>query len=148
MAVPGLVPDPALGGGGLTPGRYFSRLGAVPLERAAGSMHRAAAKVVGSCDVGVATAGLAVWIDASSIDHRYVLEITGGDELQGPRTAELQTGGHVVPWSAIGAGPGARIGVRVVVRDPAGRIVETVPSDGVERRLALPDSPGASAWTA
>ena len=148
VAAPGVVPDPSLGGGGLTPGRYFSRLGAVPLERPAGSMHRATARVVGSCDVGVATAGLAVWIDVSSTEHRYVLEVTGGDDLQGVRTAEVRTGGDVVPWRAIGAGPGVRIGVRVIVRDQAGRIVETVPSDGVERQLALPDSLGASAWTA
>ena len=148
VAAPGVVPDPSLGGGGLTPGRYFSRLGAVPLERPAGSMHRATARVVGSCDVGVATAGLAVWIDVSSTEHRYVLEVTGGDDLQGVRTAEVRTGGDVVPWRAIGAGPGVRIGVRVIVRDQAGRIVETVPSDGVERQLALPDSLGAPAWTA
>jgi len=148
VAAPGLVPDLELGGGGLSPGRYFSRLGAVPLERPAGSMHRATAKVVGSCDVGVAMAGLAVWVDASSTDHRYLLEITGGDDLQCLRTAELEAGGYVVPWSAIGAGPGARIGVRVIVRNHAGRIVETVPADGVERRILLPDRVGASAWTA
>ncbi len=147
VAAPGIV-DAALADGGITAGRYFSRLGAVPLERPAGSMHRASAAVVGACDVGVAAAGLSVWIDVRSSAHRFELEVTGGDELQGMRTVELEAGGHVVPWSAIGAGPGARIGVRVVVRDQAGRIVETVPSDGVERRLALPDGLGAAAWTA
>jgi hypothetical protein len=149
VAAPGVVPDPSLGGSGPTPGRYFSRLGAVPLERPAGAMHRATVSVIGTCDVGVTMAGLAVWIDAGSAPgYRYELEVTGGGELQGVQTAELRTGGHVVPWGAIAAEPGGRIGVRVVVRDGAGRIVETVPSDGVERRLALPDDIGASAWTA
>ena len=147
VAVPGVVQDPSPRAGALPAGRYFSRLGAVPLERPAGSMHRASARVVSSCEVGVATAGLVLWVDVSVRGHRCVLEVTGGDNLQGVRTAETAAGGHIVPWSALGAGPGARIGVRLVVRDEAGRIVETVPSDGVERRLALPDL-GASAWTA
>ena len=128
-------------------GRYFARLGAVPLERPARSMHRMSASVVMACDVGVSSEGLALWIDASATGHAFTLELTSGDH-QEARRVEVAAGGLVVPWDAMGVGPGSRVGVRLVVRDPSGRIVETVPSDGVERRLALPDSPGIAAWTA
>jgi hypothetical protein len=120
----------------------------VPLERPAGSMHRASARVVTGCEVGVATAGLAIWVDASADGHSFVLETTAEDDLTGSRTAELHPGRVVVPWSQLGSGPGGRLSLRVVVRDAAGRIVETVPADGVARRLALPDGLGAAAWTA
>ncbi len=130
-------------------GRFFDRLGAVPLERPAGSMHRTSARVVAACDVGVTAGGLVLWIDAPHQQgHVFELEVTGGDAAQAPRSLNVQPGGFVVPWSEAGSGSEARIGVRLVVRDTAGRIVETVPLDGVERQLSVPDLTGAATWTA
>ncbi|MGE3471983.1 MAG: hypothetical protein AB7O28_16640, partial [Vicinamibacterales bacterium] len=51
-------------------------------------------------------------------------------------------------WDAIQAVPGEVVRVRVVARDAAGRVLETVPADGIGRRLAIPDAGGAGAWTA
>ena len=147
-AAPGIVSGPCEDASPQLAGRYFERLGAVPLERPAGSMHRTSAAVVRACDVGVSTDGLVLWIDAPAQGHTFVVEVKGDDDAPGLRTAAIRTGGGVVPWSVLGTGPGRRIGLRVVVRDGSGRIVETVPADGVERRLALPDRLGVSGWTA
>ncbi|HUV33010.1 MAG TPA: hypothetical protein VMW31_05515, partial [Devosiaceae bacterium] len=144
VAAPGVVAEP--GAAHAVVSQFFERLGAVPLERPAGSMHRAAARVVAACDIGVVRAGLVLWIDADAPGHRFSLEATSeGNVLH---TAEVGLGGVVVPWGALGSGPGSRFGLRVVVRAPSGRIVETVPSDGVERRVAVPDSHGINVWTA
>ncbi|MEP7116280.1 MAG: glycoside hydrolase family 57 protein, partial [Acidobacteriota bacterium] len=142
LAAPGFVTIPGDGAISRAGGRFFARLGAVPLERPAGAMHRATARVVVGCEVGVSKDGLALWIDTAATDHIFVLEATGdadGDSVPGVRSSTVAPGGVVVPWPDLGAGPGSRLGVRLVVRDPSGRIVETVPADGVERRLALPD---------
>ncbi len=146
-AVPGAVGTPA--DPRQLKGRFFERLGAVALERPAGSMHRASARVVAACDVGVAADGLALWIDAPGDGYAFVLEVTSGEGTPGPLLAvDVRSGGLVVPWGTIGGGTSASLGVRIVVRDAAGRIVETVPADGVERRLTLPDRAGAAIWTA
>ncbi len=144
-AVPGFVAEPA--GIGVAPaGRYFARLGAVPLERPAGSMHRTSASVVGACDVGFTTAGLVVWIDAPEAStYNFAVEASADGAAY---TAEVPAGGVVVPWHVIQVRPGIRFGLRLVVRNQAGRIVETVPADGVERQVAVPDGLGAGAWTA
>ena len=145
VAVPGRVDGPEASKA--WSGRFFERLGAVPLERPAGSMHRASARAITACDIGVVAAGLVLWIDAPAAPaHTFALESTAEGGLA--HTAEVGPGGVVVPWTALGSGPGGRLGLRVVVRDAIGRIAETVPSDGVERRVAVPDSLVVSAWTA
>ena len=148
MAAPGLVGDASVATPGVVSdqGRYFDRLGAVPLERPAGAMHRATARVVVGCDVGVHRDGLALWIDTSTPGYTFTLEVSQGES--GQRDIALEPGGQLVPWAAIGTRPAEPLGLRLVVRDGSGRIVETVPGDGVARRLELPDGFEMAAWTA
>ncbi len=142
-ATPGFVDEPDSGSAA---GRFFARLGAVPLERPAGSMHRTSARVVAACEVGIGATGLAIWIDApDATSHTFAIEAVVGDQRY---TAEVATGGAVVPWTALGGRPEWRLGLRVVVRDSSGHIVETVPADGVERRIAVPDGLSVGGWTA
>jgi hypothetical protein len=66
-----------------------------------------------------------------------------------PRTRTLKPAVRTeVPWADLGAGPGDILRLRVVARDAAGRIVETVPADGLARRVELPAVADAAVWTA
>ncbi len=122
----------------------FNRLGAAPLERPSGAMHRVD-RTVTRCDVGATSAGLAVWLDAPG-GATAELEVTAE---AGPSTRQpVRTDGRTdVPWTALGLAPGGAARLRVVVRDAGDRVLTTVPADGLGRRG---ETPGAAAtlWTA
>ena len=45
-----------------------------------------------------------------------------------------------VSWTALGARPGDDLFLRIVVRDRTGQVCQTVPADGVDRILEVPDA--------
>ena len=54
--------------------------------------------------------------------------------------------GHV-PWTAVDGQAGDAIRLRLVARDAAGRIVQTVPADGTDRLLIVPSGDlGGQHW--
>lgn len=121
---------------------HFERLGAVPLERPSGAMHRVAGGLVARCEVGATEDAFVVWCDVVA-GHAAWLEDTDAG-----RAVALADGGRTdVPWEPMAVAPGATRRVRVVVRDGAGRVVATVPADGLGRRV---ERPGAlrNTWTA
>jgi hypothetical protein len=127
---------------------YFDRLGAAPLERAAGSMHRVGRSAITRCDAGATTDGLVLWVEAAEGVSLMVesLSLESGATLV---TCEFPSGRADVPWTSLGAEPGTVARLRIVARDAAGRIVETVPADGLARRVELPAVVvGAAVWTA
>ena len=123
-------------------GSFFDRLGATPLERTAGAMHRVDAGVVLRCDLGAAPDGLAVWC-LTARAASLTLEVGSGPDA---RTWALRTGRTDIAWRDLGAAPGGEVRVRVVVRDEAQRVLATVPADGLGRRVDVPGDLGP--WTA
>jgi len=124
---------------------YFGRLGATPVERAAGSMHRAGQSSVTRCEAGDGVDGLVLLVTTTS-DNLLTAEVATG-----PGTAlefAVGSGRSVVPWEAVGASAGAQFRLRVVIRDDSGRIVETIPGDGLGRRMRRRAASEARAWTA
>ncbi len=126
---------------------YFERLGAAPLERTAGSMHRVGGSVLGRCDVGASPAGLVFWVERSA-EVAATVEVSALAVGSAPVTAELSADRAEIRWADLGAAPGDVVRLRVVARDAAGRIVETVPADGLARRVELPVVTSAAVWTA
>ncbi|MEZ5290112.1 MAG: glycoside hydrolase family 57 protein [Vicinamibacterales bacterium] len=127
-------------------GGYFGRLGWVGLERPAGSMSRGTERRVRACEVAATDAAL--WAEAAFDGAaRVSLEMT---TLDGRAAAVDGAPGQPLElrWDAVQAVAGEVVRVRVVARDSVGRILETVPADGIGRRLAVPDAGGASVWTA
>jgi hypothetical protein len=52
-----------------------------------------------------------------------------------------------VPWAAVGGHAGDAIRLRLVARDEAGRILQTVPADGTDRLLVVPSGDlGGDHW--
>ena len=123
-------------------GSFFDRLGATPLERTAGAMHRVDAGVVLRCDLGASPDGLAVWC-LTARAASLTLEVGSGPDA---RTWALRTGRTDITWRDLGAPAGGEIRVRVVVRDEAQRVLATVPADGLGRRVDVPGNLGP--WTA
>jgi alpha-amylase/alpha-mannosidase (GH57 family) len=120
---------------------YFDRLGLRPLERPGGTMHREAT-AIRRCEIGLSTAGLMAVVEAAD-GIRAALEVTGSPTVE---VAVDSAGLAVVGWPDLGVGGVAR--VRVVARDAEGRVVETVPADGLGRRVAIPRLDEPTAWTA
>ena len=123
-------------------GSFFDRLGATPLERTAGAMHRVDTGVVLRCDLGAAPDGLAVWC-LTARAASLTLEVGSGPDA---RTWALRTGRTDIAWRDLDAAPGGELRVRVVVRDEARRVMATVPADGLGRRVDVPGDLGP--WTA
>jgi alpha-amylase/alpha-mannosidase (GH57 family) len=133
-----------------TTASYFARLGAAPLERSAGSMHRVGRSAITRCDAGATTDGLVLWVEAAD-GVGLAVESVVLESGATPVTRDIPGGRVVIPWEALGAGagPGTIVRLRVVARDTARRIVETVPADGLARRVELPGvSASAAVWTA
>ena len=124
---------------------YFARLGAEPLERTAGAMHRVGSAVVTHCDIAANDHGLILWTETAE-GAQSTVEVASLDAEATQLVVELPSFRSELAWSQVGAAPGDVVTVRVVARDASGRIVETVPADGVARRVELP--PAAGAWTA
>lgn len=125
---------------------YFERLGAAPVERAAGSMHRVDSASIGRCDASASPTGLVLWVDAAA-----GVEVTAEtvSATEGPVvTTAVGAGRTELSWTSLGLAPGAELRLRLIVRDGAGRILETVPADGLGRRVERPASADSAAWTA
>ena len=121
---------------------HFERLGAAPLERPSGAMHRVDGGVVARCEVGATDQSLAVWCDVAPGHAAWLEDTDGGTGVplaDGRRTD--------VPWGQLALVPGATRRVRVVVRDTGGRVVATVPADGLGRRVERPGDLRGT-WTA
>ena len=70
----------------------------------------------------------------------YLLEASAASgTVESRRTARIARGECLVRWQDLGAAPGDRVGLRLVVRDGAGQIVQTVPADGLDRRVVIPE---------
>ncbi len=126
---------------------YFERLGAAPLERAAGSMHRVGRSALRRCDVGASATGLVFRVEVAD-GMSAAVEVAALGAAASPVTVELHDGHAEIRWAELGAAPGDVVRIRAVARDAAGRIVETVPADGLARRVELPTVADAAVWTA
>jgi alpha-amylase/alpha-mannosidase (GH57 family) len=121
---------------------FFDGLGLVPLERPGGTMQRGTASVIRRCDVGLSAAGLVARVEA--VDGvAAAIELSGAAPLVVPIDG---AGRVVIGWPALAETAVAR--VRLVVRDAAGRVIETVPADGLGRLVAIPAPDGPVGWTA
>ena len=59
----------------------------------------------------------------------------------------ITDGARQVPWAALGGQAGDAIRLRLVARDEAGRILQTVPADGTDRLLVVPSGDlGGEHW--
>ncbi|MEZ5420124.1 MAG: glycoside hydrolase family 57 protein [Vicinamibacterales bacterium] len=135
-------------GGGLRsrPGGQFLRpAGHGGLERPAGAMHRVADGVFRRCDVGATDEALAIWCDVAP-GAEPALEVIRPDGLA-PTVALAPAGRSDVAWTSLDVPAGGAVRIRVVARDAAGRVIATVPADGLGRRVERPGSLGAT-WTA
>jgi hypothetical protein len=121
---------------------YFDGLGLVPLERPGGTMQRGSASVIRRCEVGLSTDGLVARVDAAP-GARTAIELDGTSTLVVPIEG---AGRVVVGWPVLAEIGVARI--RLVARDDAGRVIETVPADGLGRRVAIPAHADPIGWTA
>jgi alpha-amylase/alpha-mannosidase (GH57 family) len=126
---------------------FLRRLGARSLERPSGAMQRTSATVIGLCELAATPGGLsAVAATPTGVGATLEVQATGGEASW--RSVPLVDGTARVPWSDLGA-EGSVVRVRLVARDQAGRVVETVPADGLGRRVLMPPADRRTdIWTA
>ena len=122
-------------------GSYFTEVGAVSLERSGGAMHRASAGPVTDARVGLVPEGVVVTVELARrhAPRRHagagVTPRRGGSRLRPGRspTAPARCRGRrsavrLATRSACGSWPATT----------AGRILQTVPGDGIDRLLVVP----------
>ena len=111
-------------------------------------MHRVGRSAITRCDAGATDDGLVLWVEVTD-GVSLAVESVSLESGAAPVMRDIPSGRVDIPWAALGAGPGTVVRLRVVARDAARRIVETVPADGLARRVELPAaSANAAVWTA
>ncbi|MGD9905603.1 MAG: glycoside hydrolase [Vicinamibacterales bacterium] len=129
-------PGPVDGTG--DPRSYFATSGAVGLERASGTMHRMSRGPIRDARIGLTADGLAVSADVDAdVPLSLVLELRR-TPLETPSTWPLANGAVRVTWAELRVNVRETVHLRLVARDGAGHIVQSVPGDGTDRVLDVP----------